>query len=378
MHEPFKELFNPAMIAEMASHLARAAPGFDAAGFAREAADGLAALELKARASRIASALEAHLPSGWDGVEAMLAALHPEEDAPIGALTMDAQGVRGWALMPMADVVAARALALGRFDEGMAALAAMTRRFSSEFAVRPLIAADPARALDHLHAWAGDGNLHVRRLASEGSRPRLPWGLRLRTFVEDPRPLAPLLGRLRDDPEEYVRRSVANNLNDIAKDHPALIVDLARDWLLDAPPARIRLVRHALRSLAKAGDPGALAALGFGRARVTPRLELVTPTVPIGGELVFAVELAGTGRVALDYAIHMAKANGRTRPKVFKWRELELHGVAPLRLARRHSFRPVTVRRYYAGVHRVVALANGAEVAAADFELVDGPAHPAG
>jgi 3-methyladenine DNA glycosylase AlkC len=370
MAEPFKELFNPGVVAAMAGHLARAAPGFDAQGFAAAATDGLAALELKARAAHIAAALEAHLPPDWDGVEVMLAALHPETGVPIGP--MDARGIRGWAVMPMADVAAARALALGRFDEGMAALAAMTRRFTAEFAVRPMILADPGRALGHARAWAADANVHVRRLASEGTRPRLPWGLRLAPFVTDPAPLLPLLAALRDDPEEYVRRSVANSLNDIAKDHPDLVAGLAAEWLAGAPPERVRLVRHALRSLVKAGHPGALAALGYGDAGVTGTLAVETPVVAVGGTLVFRVRLEGSGPVVLDYAVHHRRANGSLSPKVFKWRRLDLAAGVPVALERRHPVRPVTVRRYHSGPHRVVVLANGAPLAEAAFELVAG------
>jgi 3-methyladenine DNA glycosylase AlkC len=368
MPEPFKLLFNAGVVVGMAGHLARVEPHFDAADFVAAATEGLDDLELKARARHIAAALEGHLPAGWDGVEAMLAALHPEEDAPIGAMAMDGGGIRGWPVMPMAEVAAARALELGRFDDGMAALAAMTKRFSAEFAVRPLIVADQARAMAHVEAWTVDRNVHVRRLASEGTRPRLPWGLRLRSFVAEPGPLVPVLTALRDDHEDYVRRSVANSLNDIAKDHPDLVASLARDWLGDAPAPRAALVRHALRSLVKAGHPGALAALGYGPVAVAARLTVATQVVPMGGELVFVVELEGSGRLVLDYAVHHVRANGRLAVKVFKWRALALDGAT--RLVRRHAFRAVTVRRYYPGEHRVAVLVNGAVVAVADFRLV--------
>jgi 3-methyladenine DNA glycosylase AlkC len=370
MAEPFKNLFNPVMVDAMAGHLARAAPGFDAAAFAADAVEGFATLELKARAARIAAALEAHLPAGWEGVEAMLAALHPEEAAPISA-AMDGAGVRGWAVMPMAEVVAARGLAEGRIDAALEALAAMTKRFSAEFAVRPLIAADPERAMAHVRRWAEDGNLHVRRLASEGTRPRLPWGMRLGVFVADPSPLLPVLGRLRDDPEEYVRRSVANSLNDIAKDHPDLVAGLAGEWLAGAPPERERLVRHGLRTLVKAGHRGALAALGLQPVAVAGRIVVATPVVRFGGALDFALELraGAAAEVVLDYAVHHRKANGRLAPKVFKWRRLRLRAGEAVRLERRHAMRAITTRRYHDGPHRIEALVNGMVVAGADFVL---------
>jgi 3-methyladenine DNA glycosylase AlkC len=382
MPEPFKNLFNPSLIDRMATHLAaRGGGAFDGPAFAARASDGLGALELKARSDRIARALDAHLPGDFDAAYAlMLAALHPETDAPDDAVSSDDRGIRGWAVMPMADVVAARALAdagPAAFDRAMDVLAEMTQRFSAEFAVRPLILHDPDRALGHVRRWTGHPNRHVRRLASEGTRPRLPWGLRLAPFVADPGPLIPILTRLRDDPEDYVRRSVANSLNDIAKDHPDLIADLAADWLRDAPSPRARLVRHALRTLVKQGYPAALAALGHGPASVSLDALAVTPHLRFGEALDIALTLRSADvaprEIVLDYVIHHVKANGGTSPKVFKWRTLTLAPGATLRLARRHAIRPITTRVYYDGTHRLEIVANGTVLGGADFELEGTP-----
>ncbi len=379
MPEPFRNFFNPGLIDCMAAHLAaRGAGAFDGPAFAASAREGLEALELKARSERIARALDAYLPGDFDAACAlMLAALHPETDAQ--GPTDDA-GIRGWAVMPMADVVAARALAdadPGAFDRAMDVLAAMTRRFSAEFAIRPLILHDPDRALAHVHRWTGHANRHVRRLASEGTRPRLPWGLRLAPFVADPAPLLPILTRLRDDPEDYVRRSVANSLNDISRDHPDLIADLAADWLRDAPAPRARLVRHALRTLIKQGHPAALAALGHGPARIRLDALAVTPRIPFGAALDIALTLRSADteprEIVLDYVIHHVKANGTTSPKVFKWRTLTLKPGEPVRLARRHAIRPITTRVYYDGTHRLEIVANGTVLGGADFELTGAP-----
>jgi 3-methyladenine DNA glycosylase AlkC len=370
--EPFKTLFSRDLIAAIGRHLAAHDPAFDRTGFETMAGAGLEGLELKARSAQITRALDAHLPADFTtACKLMLAALHPGTGGVSEALASDAFGLRGWAVMPMADLVAARGLP--HFDAAMGTLAEMTRRFSAEFAVRPLIAADPDRALGFLSAWAGDPDAHVRRLASEGSRPRLPWGMRLTVFVADPTPLLPILARLRDDPSESVRRSVANSLNDIAKDHPELVAALARDWLADAPPERARLVRHALRSLVKQGHPATLDALGYRPAAVDATLEILTPEVAFGGALQFALVLRETAgaaqRIVLDYAIHHRRANGSTAPKVFKWRTLELAPQDALRLVRRHAIRPITTRRYYDGAQRLEILVNGTPVAAAGFGL---------
>jgi 3-methyladenine DNA glycosylase AlkC len=379
--EPFKTFFNREVIAAIGDRLADLDPGFDRPGFVAMAGDGLEALELKARSAQIARALDAHLPADFARACALLVgALHPDDDAPLDALaTPDARGLRGWAVMPMADVVAARGSADP--DRAMATLGEMTKRFSAEFAVRPLIAADPHRGMAWMRRWAGDPNLHLRRLASEGCRPRLPWGMRLRAFVADPSPVIEVLELLKDDPEEYVRRSVANNLNDVAKDHPDRAAAIGARWLEGASPARRRLVRHAMRGLVKAGHPGALAALGHAPAPVRlVALEIATPAVRFGDALEFAATLTLDGaaprEIALDYVIHHRKANGTLGPKVFKWRVFSLPPGAPVRLARRHRMRPITTRRYFDGAHRLELVANGASLGAVDFVLSGACAPP--
>lgn len=373
MAEPFKNLFGPKLVAGLAGHLARRDPAFDRAGFEAMALDGLDALELKARSAQVTRALEAFLPTEFPAACALLVSvLHPEDDVDLSGRDMDGGGVRGWAVMPMADFVAARGL--DRFDLSMETLAEMTKRFTAEGAVRPFIAADPQRALAWLHRWAQHPNFHLRRLASEGSRPRLPWNMRLAVFVRDPAPLVPLLTRLRDDPVEYVRRSVANNLNDIAKDHPDLVAQVAAEWMAGASRDRRRLVRHACRTLVKQGHAGALAALGFGPADVTlRRLDVATPAVTFGGALEFSAELVSDApadqEIVLDYVIHHRKANGGASPKVFKWRTQRLRAGEAVTLARRHAMRPITTRVYYDGRHRVEIMANGRVLGGADFHL---------
>ncbi len=372
MPEPFKNLFDRTLIAAIGDRLAERDPDFDRAGFVAMAGDGLEALELKARSAQITRALDAVLPAAFPAATALLvAALAAEDDSPPGA-DPEPPGLRGWAVMPLADFVAARGL--GDFDLAMETLAAMTRRFTAEFAVRPFLAADPARGMAWMARWACDPDPRVRRLASEGCRPRLPWGMRLRAFVTDPAPVLAILEALKDDPSEEVRRSVANNLNDIAKDHPDRASAIALRWLDGASPERRRLVRHALRGLVKARHPGALAALGHGPAPVLlDGLTILTPVVSFGAALEFAATLRLEGStpraIALDYVVHHRKANGSLNPKVFKWRILTLSPGAAPRLDRRHQMRPITTRSYYDGPHRLEIVANGAVLGGADFVL---------
>jgi 3-methyladenine DNA glycosylase AlkC len=218
------------------------------------------------------------------------------------------------------EFVARRGLATP--DRALQVLHALTQRFTAEFAIRPFIVQHPALVFATLQRWTQDPSDHVRRLVSEGSRPRLPWGLQLKALVADPSPTLPLLRALQDDPSEYVRRSVANHLNDIAKDHPALVADWLRTHLPDAPPARRTLLRHASRTLIKAGDRRCWPPGGWtSPSRARPRWRC--PAAAAGGRVLRAALSLQSGaarpqKLAVDYAVHHVKADGRLTAKVFK------------------------------------------------------------
>ncbi len=370
MPEPFKNRFNESMIRLMASHLKKAGSHFDADAFLARALEGLEALELKDRGLQLVDALEEGCPADFSkACDLMERSLHPEKGF---SDEMDGAGVCAWAVMPMAEFVARHGMK--DFDLSMKMLREFTIRFTSEFAVRPFLVAEPERALAMLHQWAVDDNFHVRRLASEGSRPRLPWGIRLSQFVEDPAPLFPILEKLKDDPEEYVRRSVANNLNDIAKDHPELVVDVARKWLVGADQKRKRLVKHACRTLIKNGHQGALSVFGYREPDLKlVRFDLSATDIEVGKELEISIELNSVGSemqpLVIDYAIHHQKANGQLSPKVFKWKQVELFAGQSVALSKRHSLKPVTTRKYYPGLHRVELQINGKSFGMKDFTL---------
>jgi 3-methyladenine DNA glycosylase AlkC len=222
--------------------------------------------------------------------------------------------------------------------------------------------------------WTSDPSAHVRRLVSEGSRPRLPWGIQLKPLVADPSPTLPLLRALQDDPSDYVRRSVANHLNDIAKDHPAIVADWLETHLPDAPAARRRLLRHASRTLIKRGERRVLAAWGLGAALRGQATLAVSPRrIRVGESVLFKVALASSARgpqaLAIDYVIHHVRADGGSAPKVFKGWHKALPAGATLALERRHAVVPISTRRYYPGRHRVELQVNGRVVAEAFFDL---------
>jgi len=259
--------------------------------------------------------------------------------------------------------------------EGYTRLKEMTKRFSSEFDIRFFLLKEPERTLSILKIWAHDSNHHVRRLVSEGTRPRLPWAMRLPAFIDAPTPILPLLEMLKDDDEEYVRRSVANNLNDIAKDHPDKVAQIAGRWLDGASKNREKLVRHACRTLIKQGHQKTLKALGYEAPRIKlEKLKILTARVSFGDALMFELCLTSTSKKAqpliIDYAIHHRKANGGTTAKIFKWKKATLAPLATFKATRKHAFRKITTRVYYPGVHKLEIRVNGISLGSKNFALI--------
>jgi 3-methyladenine DNA glycosylase AlkC len=366
--EPFKNALGRPALARIAKNFRRAWRAFPERRFVERASRGLESLELKARVTHIARALDAVLPEDYaEALEIVLRAAagwdRADPESPYG-------GFPAW---PVIEWVGERGLS--DFDRSLEALRRLTALASAEFAIREFIEAEPQRALRTLADWTRDPNEHVRRLVSEGTRPRLPWGRRLPAFVEEPAPIVRLLERLKDDPSEYVRRSVGNNLNDIAKDHPALVVEIAHSWLARPSEGRRFIVARALRTLVKAGDRNALAVLGFdhGADFAVESITLAPRRVAVGGQITFSFRLISRERkpqrVVVDYAVHHVRKNGERSAKVFKLRTLEIGPGEALVLEKRHSFRPITTRRYYPGRHAIDVLVNGRALASASFEL---------
>lgn len=372
--EPFKNLIHPGLVSRMAAHLQRAWKAFDAPRFEASACQGLEDLEMKARAMQLADALEATLPQDFaQAARVLRAALAPPWPGDsLGSEDSCREGLEGWALWPVGEVV----VRAGMDDpqRSLELLHALTQRFSAEFAIRPFIVSHPTLTLATLQRWVTDPSAHVRRLVSEGSRPRLPWGIRLHSLVQDPTPTLPLLRALQDDPSPYVRRSVANHLNDIAKDHPQLVAQWLQQHLPDATPERRALLRHASRSLIKSGDAAVLKAWGLGRTfRGEATLKVQPRRVTLGGQVALILHLQSSSAkpqtLAIDYAVHHVKADGSSSAKVFKGWQLQLPPQGAVQLLKRHSMRPVTTRRYHAGRHEVAVQINGQVVACDHFVL---------
>jgi len=366
--EAFKHKINARGVAALGAALSRAHRGFDARRFARAAERGLGPLELKARVQHVATAIVRELPD--DPVRA-LGIL--ERAGRVLTLDEADRVTAGFVAWPLIDAVPL--VGMAHPERALAALLALTPLFSAEFAIRPFLREHQALTLRTLSRACRSEDEHVRRLVSEGTRPRLPWGGVLEAFVLDPTPTLTLLEKLRDDPSEYVRRSVANHLNDISKDHPERAVEACRAWMARPTPERSALVRHALRTLVKAGDARALELLGHEpAAAVDVRHLRVTPTrVAVGGSLELRFEVRSrasvTTSLVVDYAVHHVKKAGHTTAKVFKLRRLVLGPGEALVVRKTHSLRAVTTRRYHAGRHAIEILVNGVARARAAFEL---------
>ncbi|MET1076401.1 MAG: DNA alkylation repair protein [Pseudomonas sp.] len=361
MSEPalLKDIFNPARFRQVAEQLRVIHPGFDAAAFVAQGLEGLEGLSLMQRLRRMSLCLRAGLPDDFAEALVILRQLAPRIE-------------HGFVTLVLPDYVAL--YGLEHFDESMAALKFFTVFGSAEFAIREFLRREPERTLAVMHAWALDETPAVRRLASEGCRPRLPWSFRLTALVEDPGPVAGILERLRHDSDRSVRTSVANHLNDIAKDHPDWVLNRLEAWPLD-DSACAWIARHALRTLIKQGDRRALTLIGAGAtAQVALHSFSLQPgELLLGEHLQLNVVLQSTAstaqRLVLDYRLHYVKKSGGTSGKVFKLKEVTLAAGDTLAIQHRQHLRNLTTRVHYAGRHRVELLVNGDSLAQGFFQL---------
>ena len=334
-------------------------PAFSAERFGKELLDSTwTDLELKARLQRVATVLGD-----------VLACEYPHS---IALLKEVAGRFSGLPALVFPEYVAQ--FGLGYWDVSIEGLAFFTSISSSEFAVRPFIRRDPEVMMQQMLVWADNDNFHVRRLASEGCRPRLPWASPLRRFIKDPSLVLPILERLRADSEEYVRRSVANNLNDISKDHPDLVMQLAQEWYGDSRDVD-RVVKHGLRSLLKRGDTKALLLFGYENPEKVQidNLQIANGILHIGesGKVRFDLVLQGKSKakLRLEYAVYYLKANGKTSKKIFQAGEYEfMPGVHTIE--KKQSFRQMTTRKHYPGKHGLSVIVNGREMAVVEFDLL--------
>ena len=367
-------LFNAEKVAGLAWLVAGAAPSFDAAGFEAAVMARLPWLELKARIDWIAECLDAGLPGRIEALaEVIVKALPPPCDPTLG------DGDFGdFIFAPLGALVVRRGL--GAPGVALDLFEALTQRFSMEYAIRPFLNAHEDVVLARLEAWCGHPHYHVRRLVSEGTRPRLPWGI---DIAMAPERALPLLDALHGDETRFVTRSVANHLNDLTRAMPGVVMDRLEAWGAGGRQAADELGwmrAHALRTLVKAGDARALAMLGF-PADAPLRLaalELDRERLRPGESLGFAVVLesgakaAGKTPVLVDYVLEFHRGPGLApRRKVMKLGQGLVRPGQGLRLEKRYRLpKEATTVRVVPGPHRLEVQVNGRVLGGADFEVL--------
>lgn len=363
-----KEQIDTHLVSQTADRIATVYPDFARDNFINAVDAELHDLELKPRFGLIADKLYEFLPDDYPTAVQILVDIL--DDTSHNFEHIEDIGFR---LLSVPTFV--ERYGVEHFEASMNAMYIITRYSSCEFAIRPFIMRYHDQSMDILHQWVHDDNEHVRRLVSEGSRPRLPWAPQLPDFIADPSPTLKLLDHLKDDPSLYVRRSVANHLNDITKDHPERVMETLEMWQDGASEGTQWLINHALRTLVKKGDSRALSILGYGSAKIElADLDISPQQLIFGDTLQIAFTLTSTGEktqsLIIDYIMHFVKANGKTAPKVFKLKKTEIRPNESLYVQKTHSIRPISTRKYYPGINRVEIQVNGTVIGEAEFELV--------
>lgn len=357
MAEPLKNVYTKAYIQRLAKELAKAGLKFDEEAFVKRVlASPWRELELKARTTKICLALHAVLPKNFKQACAILKSAGKTFGGYEGMFFPEYVGRFG----------------LEDWEVSMQALEVLTGYSSAEFAIRPFLIRDPERAMAQMYKWSRHENEHVRRLASEGARPLLPWAEQLPHFRHDPSLNLNVLENLKEDESLYVKKSVANHLNDISKDHPELAIKVAKEWIKTKNPHSLWIVKHGMRTLLKRGDQKALGLFGYGKKSSfsCSGFTLDKQLVHMGEELVlsFEVDVRKSSTFRMEYGFYFLKANGNYTKKVFKINEKELRkGLHEFE--KKHLFKLINTRRYYDGLHFVELIINGYSMGVKPFIL---------
>jgi len=357
MPEPLKNIYDVSFIRQLTVEIKKSFQKFDSKGFESHVFnDSWSDLELKERMRHISQSLKVFIPKNY---RQSLKILKPA-----------ATKFGGFESMFFPDYV--ELYGLDDFELSMDALEHFTQFSSSEFAVRPFIKKYPKQMMKQMTLWADSDNHHVRRLASEGCRPRLPWAMALPDFKRDPKLVLKVIQKLKNDESEYVRRSVANNLNDISKDNPDVVIEIAKKWLGKTAETDW-VVKHACRTMLKAGNSKVLQLFGFSHPKQIHLEELkLNSKVKPGGDLIFSFfvksKKGNLKKLRIEYAIYFMKSNKKQSRKVFKICEGD-YTETEKEISRTFSFRPISTRKYYSGEHALSIIINGLEMEKKNFTL---------
>jgi 3-methyladenine DNA glycosylase AlkC len=361
--EPFKNIYNETFFNGFTAVLAKNIKGFDKKGFLQKIYDDTwQSRELKQRMKHIAYTLQEFMPGRYDQdiekIQTLITALR--KNGTTGGLEY----------MIFTEYV--EMFGLDHYDTSMEAMEFITQFISCEFAVRPFIHRYPEKAMQQMLKWSQHESLHVRRFSSEGSRPRLPWAMALPALKKDPAPVLPILENLKNDESEFVRKSVANNLNDIAKDNPDTVLSIVKKWQGISPHTNW-IIKHGSRTLLRKAHPQALKIFGLAVSDkiVADKLKLADKSIGIGDTLHFSFSLTNTGnkpvKLRVEYGIDYMKSNGKPNRKLFKITENTYQPGQTYTFKRAQSFRNLTTRKHYAGQHAIAVVINGQELISKKF-----------
>lgn len=379
MAEPFKNMYNEQFFNRFTKDLKVVISDFDARAFVSRVMDSeWENREFKQRCSHITTVLKDFLPADYKEAIAKILELleyventHPDysviDDKKFG-LTLEYGAV-------LDNYI--EQYGLDDYETSIKAIEKITQFTSCEFVTHPFIIKYPDKMMAQMLAWSKHPHWGVRRLASEGCRPRLPWAMALPNLKKDPSPILPILENLKNDPARFVRLSVANNLNDIAKDNPQVVIDLVKKWRGESQEVDW-VIKHGCRTLLKQGNREMMELFGFGAVAGNISIEdfqISTPEVKIGSALEFSFKLLNNNdtkaKIRLEYGLYYQKANGTLTKKVCKISEKEYATNSITQINRKHSFKVVTTRKFHTGLHQVAVIINGNEFEKYDFVLIE-------
>jgi 3-methyladenine DNA glycosylase AlkC len=367
MSNLLKDIYSPQFYKQFAQIVSEVLPSFDADLFARMIfVEDWNDKELKDRMKHTSAVLNRFFPKEFETTAQIIEEI-------VNKLRTNGIKEKGIEFMFLPDYI--ETFGIDYFEDSVKTMEFLTQFTSCEFAVRPFIIRYGERMLKQMFEWSKHENHHVRRLASEGSRPRLPWAMAIPELKKNPEPILPILENLKNDDSEYVRRSVANSLNDISKDNPEILVSIVHRWK-SLSKNTDGILKHAARTLLKQGHSEILEHFGY-RNSSEIRLsdfQVLNPKVKIGESLEFSFSVQNNSQqselVRLEYGIFYLRQNGTLSKKVFKISERVFQPDEKATICRKQSFRIITTRKFYAGQHLLSIIINGRELLKTEFELL--------
>lgn len=366
MAEPLKNIYTTEFVHQLVRVWQPLLPNLNEVEFSKAVFktdwDGL---ELKQRMSQLAEVTLSALPSNFDLAASIICEMTT-------IIAEQSTSGLGFEYMFIPEMIAKNGL--GHWKSSMRAIECVTQFTSCEFAIRPFILAYEVETMQQMLEWSEHSHANVRRLSSEGCRSRLPWSMALPNFKKDASLIVHILENLKSDDSLFVQKSVANNLNDISKDHPALALQLAKKWKGTSPITNW-IVKHGMRTLLKGGNTEALQIFNYAETQklALSKFQIFTTEVVFGKTLEFQLILENNTNehllVRLEYAIYFMKSNGLQNKKVFKISERGLHAFETIKVKKSHTIKPISTRKYYSGKHAVALIVNGVEFEKHDFLL---------